>query len=146
MLNPSDGDRNIIGATITQLLKAIENINGLRNYGELTVTNLLSNKTSMPNKLNNIIYDQQNLDNDEYLMNEIEFSDIIILACGDIYNHVYTNNTKNLLLIQLKRIIDIADNNNKQIYCLDLNKNGTPRHPRFFSFKTILNHELIPYN
>ena len=52
----------------------------------------------------------------------------------------------NLLLIQLKRIIDIADNNNKQIYCLDLNKNGTPRHPRFFSFKTILNHELIPYN
>lgn len=138
MLNPSDKDRNKIGSTIRQLLKMLYNIEKTNKFNELTITNLVPYKTSHPNKIDYSCpcFSQHILDNDEYLKTEIEFSDIVILAYGDIKCKKHKFIIKEILKKQDNKIKEYAKTFNKPLYAFGKNKNNTPRHPRSFSYES----------
>ena len=140
MFNPSPSDRGKICNTIKIILDYILKI--FNDFGEINITNLFSYTDS---NIKNININNIDYNNNQYLINEIEFSDHIILAYGD-YNkfNKFVKIECNKQLILIKKIIDKFTKNSN---CIDINKNNTPRHPSYYlRGKKIIIPKLINYN
>jgi len=70
-------------------------IQTIKNYGEIIITNLVPYKTANPKLLNDIEHFAIRY-NDYYLENEIEYSDTIIFAYGDINHKKFDKKTEDI--------------------------------------------------
>jgi hypothetical protein len=135
MINPSDKDRNKIGQTIQSIIDGLRSNKLTKDFGEITVVNLSPYKTSDPK---NIIYYDVSL-NREYIINEIEFSDIVIFAYGNLNDKPIREKLEQ----ESEFVNHITNYFGKEIYCFGKTKNDYPIHP--FSIKFTKNYNLVKY-
>ena len=127
MFNPSPIDTGKICKTIKIILDILLGNKNLYDFCEINITNLFSYKNS---KIDSINISNIDYNNNQYLINEIEFNDYIILACGD-----YQNLSKQMRLEYDKQFLLINEMSikfNKKIEYFDKNKNGSSRHASFY--------------
>ena len=122
MLNPSTADENVLDATITRCLKFA----GKWGYGGLAVGNLFSLRSTDSDGLLKVV-DPVGPDNDLALHELVMGADQIIAAWGTF------SKLKHILKPRIKAVKDILDFHGKcdKIHALQINKNGSPRHPLY---------------
>ncbi len=126
LLNPSTADENIDDPTIKACIKFAQNW----GYDGILVTNLFAFRATEPTdlkKAENPIGDQ----NDSYIKKYAKRSKIIVIAWGNHGNFLNRGEQVVKLLSQIK-----------DPHCLQILKNGSPKHPLYINRKT----ELIEFN
>ena len=109
-LNPSIADENIDDPTITRCINFAKDW----GYGTLLMANLFAFRSTYPKEIY-LIDDPIGKDNDHYILECVKQSDLIIACWGN--NGTYMDREK-----IIKELVP-------NLYCLQKNKNGTPRHP-----------------
>lgn len=120
MLNPSEADESYNDPTITRCIQFAKDW----NFDGLIVSNLFSICTPYPK---NISKHDKNLSalNKQYITFAVEHSEQTICAWG---NHGSINKRSKKFKELLK---------NHELYCLDMNKNGEPKHPLYIKRETL---------
>lgn len=116
LLNPSTADAFKLDPTITRAY----NLSKKLGLGELIILNIFAIRGSNPEIIKKVS-DPIGPLNNYYIKKYVKKSDLIILGWG---NHGKINNRS-------KEIIDIIKKVKKEIYVLDINKNGEPKHPLY---------------
>lgn len=119
MLNPSTAEANIDDPTIRKCIKF-----AMREHmGELRVVNLFAYRATDPKKLLSLSIDEASGGdkNAEWIAHSVLNSCLIVVAWG---NHGKIG--EHLFFDRLERV-GFKGN----LYCLGINKNGTPKHPLY---------------
>ena len=116
MLNPSTADAYKLDPTVKRAFKIAKRF----RLGELVVLNIFAIKGSDPSVIKEHT-DPVGKYNDYYLNYYCKKSKMIIVAWGNhgSYNN-RSNDVKNILL-----------RNKKEVYCIDINISGEPKHPLY---------------
>jgi hypothetical protein len=116
MLNPSTADAFKLDPTLTRCF----NYSKDWGFDEMIITNLFAFRSTDPKKLSEI-FDPVGVGNDRVLEQTIVEADAIILAWG---TNPEVRQRKPHVMEMLKRV-------SCPIYCLGLNKDGSPKHPLY---------------
>lgn len=114
MLNPSTADSEINDPTISRCIQIAKH-NG---FGSICVTNLYAYRSTDPYQMLKLgLQEAQGHDNEQHIVNIINSADKIIVAWG---SH------GSLGTLQVRECLQ-----NVTVYCLKINKNGSPKHPLY---------------
>ena len=115
MLNPSTANDFEDDPTIRRCL----NFAKRWGFGSIEVVNLFAFRATNPNELLTCL-DPIGKENDKYIKNALKDAELVIVAWG----------TKGTLLNRNEQVIELLNNQNN-IYCLALTKEGHPKHPLY---------------
>jgi hypothetical protein len=121
MLNPSRADATLDDPTIRVCIGFTK----IMRKSSIVVVNLFAFRATKPRELARA-QDPVGPENDSYLEVAMRSArqrdnDIVIVAWG-AHKHP-------LLSARAHRLVELADDNSVQLYCLGRSKNGSPRHP-----------------
>lgn len=132
MFNPSTADIDNDDATIKNCIK-VAYVSGFEGIEVINLFSLRSPNVSYLNKIASIS-DIQDDNNEAYLTNVLANSKNIVLAWG---SHTLTCEKKSIMDNRKEKAIKLSINQNKNIYCISMNKNNAPTHPGPQSFNKI---------
>lgn len=116
MLNGSTADANNDDPTLRRCIGYAK----AWGYGSLEVVNLFGYRTTFPSELRKA-KDPFGPENDSYILKALRDSAMVIAAWG-------TNGT---FKKQDKHVLGLLKNNCVEPYCIDISKNGMPKHPLY---------------
>jgi hypothetical protein len=120
LLNPSTADAEYDDPTV----KSCKRLASSNGYYGFYITNLFAYRATNPNDLLNTA-DPIGLENDKYIKKYAKKCNIVVVAWG---NKGTLHGRSQDLLENLKKITEL--------YCLDINKSGEPKHPLYIKKDT----------
>jgi hypothetical protein len=115
MLNPSTADAEVDDATIRKITGFARSW----GYREFVVVNLYAYRATDPSELRDV-RDPVGAENDAWIYAASVRASMVILGWGNEADPA-----------RAKAVVDILTTDNPVLYCLGVNKNGSPKHPLY---------------
>lgn len=119
MLNPSTADASLDDPTI----RKCKGFGGFFGYGKIAVVNLFAFRATNPAELSKTNF-PEGPENLAHIAKAINSADKIICAWG----------TKGVLFGQDRRVLKYLSEIKKELYALEITKDGHPKHPLYISY------------